>query len=72
MVRDLEKLSDEALLAAWVENEAALKRESTNGHRLRQRHFAFRIAAVKRFGAIGHVERWRAARDRVSQASSAQ
>jgi hypothetical protein len=62
-VEGLKKLSDDDLLQAWAENEAVLRRNPADGHSLRQRHFAFRIAAVERFGAVGHIERWRVARD---------
>ena len=64
LVGDLHRLDDTELLLAWMGVRGALDTRQpglAEGHRLRFRHYAFRKAAVERFGAEGHVARYRAA-----------
>ena len=63
LVGDLRRLGDDELLLAWKGVREALgepQPEFAKGHRLRFRHYAFRKVAAERFGAEGHVARYRA------------
>ena len=64
LVEELRGLGSAALMLAWREVRARLEDEGpldlAEGHRLRQRHFAFRKVAAERFGTTGHVEHYRA------------
>lgn len=65
LAEELRRLPDDRLLQGWKDNSEALAalragQDLRTLHRLHQRHYAFRIAAIERFGALGHVERYRA------------
>lgn len=66
LVEELDLLTDEQLLQAWKINSDQLGTlppgtgHLRRSHQLSMRHYAFRIAAIERFGAREHVERYRA------------
>ena len=63
LVGDLSRLDDSELMLAWKGVREALEEREpgfAEGHRLRLRHYAFRKVAAERFGAEGHVARYRA------------
>ena len=62
-VDELRCLGDEALMRTWHGVRERLDEGATDfgkGHQLRLRHYACRKVAAERFGATGHVERYRA------------
>lgn len=63
-VAEAARLDDDALLRDWRRLRERLEHgpyDFADGHRLRQRHFAFQKIVVERFGVEGHVARYRMA-----------